>query len=214
VVAAIALETMGRIMRSRAPEKPRECPNCGTVVANTDRLCWHCYRSLPPPPRPKPEPVRRRRRRLPTSTIVAIGVIIALGGYFWHVRSSPTTTLMAYLRAEQDGDVKTAYRLLSVRSRQMIKPEDMANKAPSGTTPIYVVRDVEPQNGGAKITLDVTVEGGEGVAPSQQRAAMYMVREQGHWRVDMVRTCQAQAGNVVIGEHGWFRFWTTGPGRK
>jgi len=203
-------------MRSRTPEKPRECPNCGTVVASTDRLCWHCYRSLPPPPRPKPEPVqRRRRRRLPTSTIVAIAVILVLGGYYWHVRSSPTTALMAYLRAEQVGDVKTAYRLLSVRSREMIKPEDMAKQAPrADSSPIYVVRDVEPQNGGARITLDVTVEGGDGVAPSQQRAAMYMVREQGRWRVDMVRTCQAQVGNVMIGEHGWFRFWSTGPGRR
>jgi hypothetical protein len=153
---------------------------------------------------------------LPTSTVVAIAVIVGLGGYFWHVRSSPTTALMAYLRAEQEGDVKTAYRLLSLRSRSLIKPEEMADKGTqSDSQPIYAVRAVEAQNGGgAKITLDVMAPGGDATTPSQRSVAMYMVREEGAWRVDMVRTCQAQVGNAMIGEHGWFRFWSTAPGRR
>jgi hypothetical protein len=139
---------------------------------------------------------------------------VALGGYFWHVRSSPTGTLLAYLRAEEAGDVKTAYRLLSSRSRMMIKPEDLTPiERASAISPVYVVRSVEREPAGAKVTLDVTVAGPDQTAPSTTTACMYMVREGGGWRVDMVRTSQAQANNVMVGEHGWLRFWLGG-GRK
>jgi hypothetical protein len=196
------------------PDKPRQCPHCRTEVAATDRVCWHCYRALPAPAPPTPVPTHHRRRRVSTTPIIAGLLIVALGGYFWHVRSSPTTALMAYLRAQQSGDVKTAYRLLSVRSREMIRPEDMATReGESKSGPVFVVRDVEHQNGSAKITLDATATPADGSATSTMTCCMYMVREEGGWRVDMVRTSQAQAGNVMIGGQGWFRMWT-GTGRR
>jgi len=197
-----------------SPDRPRACPNCGTEVASTDRVCWRCYRPLPPPTPPPPQPKHRRRRRLPTSVLFTAVLAVALGGYFWHVRSSPTGALLAYLRAEEAGDVRTAYRLLSLRSRMMINPEDLTvTGRKSATTPIYVVRSVEREHGGAKVTLDVTVAEPSGAAPGTSTVCMYMAHEGGAWRVDMVRTSQAQANNVMIGEHGWLRLWLGG-GRK
>lgn len=97
----------------------------------------------------------------------------------------------------------------------MVQPEEMtSSESESRTAPIYVVRDVEYRNGSAKVTLDATAEPTTGGAPSTTTCSIYMVREQGAWRVDMVNTSLAQSGNVMIGGQGWFRMWTSGPGRR
>lgn len=193
---------------------PRKCPNCGIEVAATDQVCWRCYRSLPEPTPPPPAPRQRRRWQLPVSPLLAGALVAAVGMYFWHVHSSPTTALMAFLRAEAAGDVKRAYELLSVRSREMVRPEALAEaKQPRqarAPMPTYVVREVKRDNGSAQITLEVIAAAPNGQAPTKSTCCMYVVREGGGWKVDMVRTSQEQVGSrVLVGEHGWFRLWTT-----
>ena len=122
---------------------------------------------------------------------------------------------MTYLRAEQSGDVKTAYRMLSIRSRRMIQPEEMTRPSnQSKSAPVYIVRDVEYRNGSAKVTLDATSAQSDETAPSATTCCIYMVREQGVWRVDMVRTSLGESGNVMLGGQGWFRMWMSGPERR
>jgi len=198
------------------PDKPRQCPNCGTEVASSDQVCWRCYRSLPPPTPPQPQPSRpRRRKRVPVSALLLGAVIFVLGGYLWYVWSSPTTALVAYLRAEQARDVKTAYRLLSVRSQKMIRPEELTrSRRARDSALVFAVRSVEREDSSAKVTLEVSAVTANSIAPPRSTYTMYMVREGGGWKVDMVRTSQVQAGDVMVGEHGWFRLWSTGPARK
>lgn len=121
---------------------------------------------------------------------------------------------MTYLQAQHSGDVRTAYRLLSVRSREMINPEELqaASQAPGsapGPAPVYAIRSVEPDNGGVKITLDVTTSQASSTPPAKSVCCMYLVREGGSWKMDMVRTSREQMGDVMVGQHGWFRLWST-----
>lgn len=170
-------------------EVPIRCPNCGTEVALVDTICWRCYRRLPPPPRPQPAPARRRRSSGFPATTLAVTVLIAgLGLYLWHVRSSPTAALTAFLRAQASGDVKAMYELMSLRSRDLMAPEALVEQAQRrGRENAYVVRSVKREEGGAEITVEVILAGAAaGAAPVLWHA--HMVREQGGWRMDMVRT--------------------------
>jgi hypothetical protein len=197
------------------PDKPRRCPNCGTEVAVVDTICWRCYRRLPPLPRPQPTPVRRRRRRsVPASTLIAALLVTGLGGYLWYVRCSPTAALTAFLRADASGDVKAMYELLSMRSRDMLGPEILAERAAAAHPPFsFVVRSIKRDDTSAEITLGA-VPTEAGANPDATTWRVYMVWEQGRWRVDMVRMGQeAIGGDTPVSPRDLRRLWKTGLGR-
>jgi len=145
--------------------------------------------------------------------VLAAVLIVALCGYTWYVRSSPTTALMAFLRAQDAGDVKTTYELLSLRSRMVMEPEAVARTSQRAPPrPTYVVREVKRKDGSAEVVLDVIVEVPDEAAPGRHTCSIYMVHEAGRWRVDMVHIGEAGLGDdAVLSDLDWLRMWRGGP---
>lgn len=166
-------------------DKPRLCANCGVEVAPADTSCWRCFRPLPPVPVAEHAPAPRRRRlQIPASTVVVALFLIGLGAYLWYVRTSPSAALTAYLRAEASGDVRAMYDLMSYRSRDIFSPEAAAQSRPADAGRLDIaIRSVRVERDRAEITANV--------AGASSPTRIYMVRENGRWRVDMVEAAYA-----------------------
>ncbi|MCC6443261.1 MAG: DUF4878 domain-containing protein [Armatimonadetes bacterium] len=127
-----------------------------------------------------------RRGASPANVLLAVVLAVLVlggGGWWWTHRSSPDSTVQAFMEAVKRGDSKSIMDMVTSESRQL--PEQMIQSANPFKDFTYKIESSQAQGDQATVGISVTIMG---KSISQQ---LTLHKEGGAWKIDIVSPLKA-----------------------